>query len=120
MLTTTMPASMRAARDGHEGAGVGRRQDDRVDTLRDHLLHQVDLSRDVELVLDAVDDQVVLRGVLHAGAALAPSAMVLKNSLASDFMTSAIRGLPESGSRAHPASTRVSTTTANTAARWQR
>ena len=51
-----------------------------------------DLGGEVELVLDPVGDQLVLGGVCFAWWSLAPVSIVLKNSLASDFMTSAIRG----------------------------
>ena len=51
-----------AGRD--QGFGIGRGDHDRVNPLGNHLLDQIDLALQVALVLDPVDDQLVLRGVL--------------------------------------------------------
>ncbi len=44
--------------------GIGRRDHDCVHTLSDHLVDQADLTAQVALVLDAVDDQLEIAGVL--------------------------------------------------------
>ena len=53
----------RSLRDGDEGARVGGREDDRLHAARDHLLDELDLPRDVLLVLDAGGDELVRVGV---------------------------------------------------------
>ena len=75
------------------GFRVGRRDDDRINPLRHHLLDQIHLLGQVGLVLDAVDDEVVTVSACAAWCCFAPSAIVLKNSFASDFMISATLGL---------------------------
>ena len=107
MLTTTIPASTArrvTPTSALESAGASTIA---CDAPRDHLLDQRDLTRDVLFVLDAGRDQFVLLGVSGL-VRRAPSSIVLKNSLASDFITSATTGRPGAlrSPRLHPASRR--------------
>jgi hypothetical protein len=58
------PGVARTLGDRDERPRIGRRDHDRVDPPRDHLLHELDLPRHVLLVLDAGGDELVLVGVL--------------------------------------------------------
>jgi hypothetical protein len=49
--------------DGHERLRVGRGDDDGIDSLGDHLLDEIDLASDIELILDAVGHKLVRVGV---------------------------------------------------------
>ena len=79
--------------NGDQRLGIRRGDDDGVDLPRDHLFDKVHLLGEIGLVLDAVNQQVIGGGVGFM-MCLAPAAMVLKNSFASDFMTRAICGFP--------------------------
>ena len=58
------PGFLGFAARGHERLRVGGRNDNGVHLLRDHLLDEVDLPADVQLVLDAVGEEGVVLGVL--------------------------------------------------------
>ncbi len=53
----------RALQRGGQGLRVGRRDDDRIHPLRHHFRHQGRLTRDITLIRDAVDDQLIFVGV---------------------------------------------------------
>ncbi len=62
MLTTVTPCCCALREHGHERARIGGGNHDGIHALGQHLLDERHLLRDVALVPDAVDDEVVLAG----------------------------------------------------------
>ncbi len=50
--------------NGNEGLGIGGRDNDGIDATGHHLLHQLDLTVNIEFILDALGHELIVRRVL--------------------------------------------------------